>query len=60
MMYYENSEFLKVDDVMELLGIGRNTMYRLLNSGELKGFRIGRTWRVSRDAISDYIMQKNK
>ena len=49
-MYYENFEFLTVNDVMDLLCIGRNTAYSLLNSGQLKGFRIGRSWRITREA----------
>ena len=42
---------LTATEAMDILGVGRNTMYRLLNSGQLRGVRIGRTWRISRDAI---------
>ncbi len=51
-------EILAVTDVMELLYIGRNTVYQLLNSGELKGFRIGRIWKILRDCLSNYILTK--
>lgn len=34
-------------EVMDILNIGKNTMYTLLNTGELKGFRVGRSWRIS-------------
>lgn len=57
-MYYENFEFLTVNDVMDLLCIGRNTAYSLLNSGQLKGFRIGRSWRITREAINDYVLNQ--
>lgn len=61
-MYYEDysevpeeldpiSEYLTPREVMDLLCIGKNTLYRLLNSGELKGFRIGRQWRVTRASL---------
>lgn len=46
--------YLAPRDVMYSLGIGRSTLYRLLNSGELKGFRIGRQWRVTREALSQF------
>ena len=37
------SEYLTPKEVMDLLYIGKNTLYGLLGSGELKGFReIGR------------------
>ena len=29
-------------DIMEILRIGKNSVYDLLNSGTLKGFRVGR------------------
>lgn len=44
-------EFLTPTEVMEELGIGRNTFYRLVNSGELPAFRIGKLWRVKRSEL---------
>jgi excisionase family DNA binding protein len=42
-------------EAMEALGIGKNTMYRLLNTGEIKATRVGgKIWRISRKALSDY------
>ena len=49
---YEKSDILLVDDLMELLCIGRNTAYQLLNSGELKGFRIGHSWRIPKESVT--------
>lgn len=49
------SEYLTPREVMELLYIGKNTLYKLLNSGELKGFRVGRQWRVERCALQKYV-----
>lgn len=57
---YERSDILLVEDVMALLYVGRNTAYNLLNSGELKGFRIGRSWRIPKEAVNEYIMRKCK
>lgn len=48
------SEYLTPREVMDLLYIGKNTLYKLLNSGELKGFRIGRQWRVKRDELAKF------
>lgn len=47
-------EFLMPQDVMEQLGIGRNTFYRLVNSGELPAFRIGKLWRVRRSELEKW------
>lgn len=38
-------------DVMDILGVGKNTVYRLLDSGELPGFRVGRSWRIASNSL---------
>lgn len=48
------SEYLTPKEVMDLLYIGKNTLYGLLNSGELKGFRVGRQWRITKGALKEY------
>lgn len=42
-------------EVMDILGVGKNTIYRLLNSGELHGVRVGRSWRISSAALDIFI-----
>ncbi len=46
---------LTPEDVMEELCIGRNAIYKLLDSGKLKGFRVGRKWKIPRKALDKYI-----
>ena len=53
-------DILSVDTVCELLGIGRNNMYKLLASGELKAFRNGRVWRISKEAVKEFILRQSK
>ena len=57
-MEYESNEILTVEDLMELLNIGKNTAYSLLESGEVKAFRIGRMWKIPRKSVYDYINSK--
>lgn len=47
---------LTVSEVAEYLGVGKNRVYELLNTGSLKGFRMGSTWKVSRLALENYIL----
>ena len=42
---------LTAAEAMDILGVGKNTMYRLLKSGELPDVRIGRAWRIKADFI---------
>ena len=43
-------------EVMDILGIGKNTVYNLLTSGQLKGFRIGKSWRITGDALEEFLL----
>ena len=45
---------------MELLYIGKNTAYQLLNEGQIKAFRIGNTWKIPKAAVEEYIIGKCK
>lgn len=47
-------DYLTPKEVMEELAIGRNTFYRLVNSGELPAFRIGKLWRVKRKDLQNW------
>ena len=46
---------LRVEDLMPILGIGRNTAYELVRSGQIKSVRIGRQIRVPKEAVIDYL-----
>ena len=51
----DNNDILRIEDVMEYLNIGKNTIYGLLQSGELKGFKIGKLWKIPRKALEEYV-----
>ena len=58
-MFNEYNDILCVNDICEILMIGRNRVYELLASGELKGFRVGRSnWRIPKKSLEVYILQK--
>lgn len=59
-MLEHQDDFLTVDELCELLKIGHNAAYRLLNSGELKAFRNGRVWRIPKQGIIEYARQQAK
>lgn len=40
-------------EAMDILGVGKNTMYRLLNSGQLRAVRVGRCWRIELTALQE-------
>lgn len=42
-------------ECMNYLYIGKSTFYKLVNSGELSAFRIGKLWRVPKSGLQDFI-----
>ena len=48
---------LRVEDLMPILGIGRNTAYELVRSGQIRSIRVGRKIRVSKDAVAAFLSE---
>ena len=46
---------LRVEELMPILGIGRNTAYELIRSGQIRSIRIGRQIRIPRDALLEFM-----
>lgn len=54
------NELITVDELCELLMIGKNAAYKLLASGEIKCFRLNRIWKIPRQSITEYISKKTQ
>ncbi len=46
---------LRVEDLMPILGIGRNTAYELIRSGQIKSIRIGRKIRIPKAEVLAFL-----
>ena len=50
---------LTVEEVAEMLMVGKNRIYELLNQKKLKGMRIGSSsWRIPKLAVYQYIQEQ--
>lgn len=49
------NELITIEELCEILVIGKNTAYRLLKAKEIPAFRIGRIWKIPRTSVTDYI-----
>lgn len=54
-MFNNDYDVLTPYEVMDYLGVGETTLYRLLNSGELHSFRIGRHHKIPRKELEKFI-----
>lgn len=56
-MLDEYEPLLTITDLREILNIGRNSAYDLLNQGAIPAFRIGRHWKIPKEAVIFYLSQ---
>ena len=55
-----SKEILTREEVMEILKIGRSTFYKLLKTGELKGFKEGNRYKVPAESVEKYVEMRMK
>lgn len=48
-------DVLTVEQLAQALGIGQNAAYRLINSGTIGHKRIGKTIRIPKVCVTDYL-----
>ena len=49
---------LRVEDLMPILGIGRNTAYELVPSKQIYSVKVGRQLRTPTQSLIDYLKRK--
>lgn len=48
-------EWLSYEEARRLVGLSRTTLYRLVESGTVKGARVGRSVRINRVSLEKYM-----
>ena len=51
---------LRVEDLMPILDIGRNTAYELVRCKKIRSIRIGKQLRIPKDALVEYLPSENR
>ena len=59
-MFESYDELVTVEEMQQLLGIGKNTAYQLLKEHKIKCFRIGRIWKIPKKGIEEFILSQSK
>lgn len=55
-MFKEYPDVVKVDDLMDMLHVGRNKAYELLNTNEIQSIRIGSKHIIPKYRVIEFIM----
>ncbi|MCI7210845.1 MAG: helix-turn-helix domain-containing protein [Ruminococcus bromii] len=54
-IFAEYDEILSIEDVMEILHIGKNSVYSLLKSNEIRNIRVGKRYIVPKQSVINFI-----
>ena len=58
-MFESFDDILTVSDVSEILKIGMTQTYRILHSGDLKGYKEGKDWKIPKDSLILYVKKRS-
>ena len=54
-MFREYPEVVTVENVMEMLGIGRNLAYDIIRNGRLKTVKIGKRYIIPKQSVINFL-----
>ena len=54
-LFSEYKDVVKVDDVMKMLGIGKNTVYDLLRNKKIKSIQLGKKYIIPKKCVIEFI-----
>ena len=60
MMFKEYADIVRIKDVQDMLKIGKNKVYELLKSGEIKSIRIGNKYIIPKKSVIDFVEKRLK
>ena len=54
-MFSSYPDVVSVSELMDMLHIGKDTAYKLLQSGEIKSIKIGKKYRIPKKFVVEYL-----
>jgi len=58
-MFDTYEDLLTIEELCALLSIGKNTAYTLLKKSQIKSFKVGKSWKIPKQAVEDYILAQS-
>jgi len=55
-----SGKLLTTKQVQEMLGVSERTIFNFMERGDLKGFKVGRSWRFEESDIEEYINRQRR
>ncbi len=57
-MNQQEEMVMTVEEVSDYLRLGKSTVYKLVQEGELPGRKVGGTWRFSREGLEEWLRER--
>ncbi len=57
-LFSEYKDIVTIEELQEMLRIGRSKAYQLLRSGSIKAFHNGRIWMIPKQSVVDFIARQ--
>jgi excisionase family DNA binding protein len=57
---YKQEDLLSAEDVARYFGVGQMTVYRWCKEGRLQCIKLGKHWRIRREALEDFLRQHER
>jgi excisionase family DNA binding protein len=60
MMFPDYPDIVNITQLQTMLGINRHLAYDLINSGYIKGLKIGNAFRIPKANVIEYVMDQSQ
>ena len=60
LMFEEYEDLVGIEELCSMLSIGKTMAYEMLRSKQIKAFRIGRSWKIPKKSVEEYILLKSR
>lgn len=58
-MFEIYDDILTIADVAEILKTGTTQIYKIVRSGQLKGYKEGKDWKITKQALIRYVTERS-
>lgn len=58
-MFDSYDDILTVEEVAEILKIGMTQAYKIIRTGQLKGYKEGKDWKIPKQALRQYVLTQS-
>jgi len=59
-MFDDYKDIVNIDDLCEMLCLGKNSCYMLLRNGSIRSFRVGRVYKIPKKYVIDYVIKNSQ